>query len=313
MVPTSLDDPLDDPLDGVTTVPVVPFDEHDRLDLDVFGAHVDRLRASGVASFVVGGHTGEFHSLTAAEAAQVTATAATVLGPAAARQLLVGVGRDLPSACSAAAATAALGCRGVVVHQPPHPGVSPAGYRDYVTAVAASTDGDIVIYLTDASLISALPELLELERLVGVKWGIPQPELWRLARTQAASAGSRARFVCGLAERWAVDYCDEDAPGFTSGIANIHPALSLGYARNRTFSVDERAGVDLFESMRFRDHGRLAVGAVKALLELTVGTPARVRPPVVLPNPAELTELRTVLDMWGLAGHTADLAESEPQ
>lgn len=60
-------------------ISLTPFDEHDRLDVDAFRAHLRRMRDAGIGVYVGGGGSGEGYTLTPAETLTVLRTAAEEL------------------------------------------------------------------------------------------------------------------------------------------------------------------------------------------------------------------------------------------
>ncbi len=60
-------------------ISLTPFDEHDRLDVDAFRAHLARLREAGIGVYVGGGGSGEGYTLTADETRTVLRVAAEEL------------------------------------------------------------------------------------------------------------------------------------------------------------------------------------------------------------------------------------------
>jgi hypothetical protein len=131
---TSIDPKLRKALTGISGILVTPFDRQDNLAPSRLKPIVDRAVDAGVHILVANGNTGEFYSLTTAEAeAMVHAAAELVAGRV---PLLAGVGRSINDACTLARASRAAGASALMVHQPPDPFVSPRGVVTYVQRIA---------------------------------------------------------------------------------------------------------------------------------------------------------------------------------
>ncbi len=116
-----------------------PFAEDGTVDRDVHRALLRRLLDGGVRTLTPGGNTGEFYALTPAERRSVTELTLEEAGESA--TVLVGVGHDVPTAVATARHAAERGAAMVMVHQPAHPYISPAGWVDYHRAIAEAVPG----------------------------------------------------------------------------------------------------------------------------------------------------------------------------
>jgi 4-hydroxy-tetrahydrodipicolinate synthase len=79
-------------------------------------------------------------------------------------------------------------------------------------------------------------ELCGLDGVVGLKYAVDDIEAFRRI---ADRAGDRAAMVCGMAEDPCIDYMEAGAVGFSSGMANFAPRMSLTLLR--TFGAGDRA------------------------------------------------------------------------
>jgi len=260
----------------------------------------------GLHMFVVGGHTGEFHSMTPGERADLVSIGGGLAGAA---QVFAAVGNDVDSACHLVAHAARARCTGVLVHQPPHPVSDPRGYCSYVAAIACSSDLPMLLYITDPALASAAVDAVRsIETVVGVKWGIADVQL--LARTVQSAEASQVdvTWICGLAERWAPFYSALHPVGFTSGLANVNPRLSIRFARaiaqgDRTAMQEMWPSVARFESMRSRNGGQNSISIIKLALSVLGRCEPTVRPPLALPAEPDAASVKALLEEWNL---TAD-------
>lgn len=282
---------------SVVAVPVTPFDDGGGVDEAALRRHLGWLAAHGLDAICLNGNTGEFYSLTPAEQGRVTAAAAEIPPGV---LVLAGIGYDVETAIAAGRAAQAAGLPVVMVHQPVQPYLTAEGWVAYHAAIAASLpEVGIVTYLR--SLLvgpEAVRELAErCPNFVGVKYAVPDPV--RLAAMIEATPPARLAWVCGLAELWAPYFWAAGASGFTSGLVNVAPSLSLDllsclrageYAQAQALLRRIRP----FEAMRARHDGGLNVAVVKeAMAQLGLGS-RRVRPPgreLTAPEQAEVVAL----------------------
>ncbi|KAA6210895.1 dihydrodipicolinate synthase family protein [Streptomyces filamentosus] len=225
-------------LADVVAIPVTPFAEDGRVDFAAHRALLRRLLDGGVRTLTPNGNTGEFYALTPEERRAVTE--ATVAETAGRATVLVGVGHDVPTAVEAARHARETGAHMVMVHQPVHPYVSESGWVDYHRAIAeAVPELGVVPYVRNPLLAGArLAELgAACPNVVGVKYAVPDAA--RFAGFARDAGLDRFVWVAGLAEPYAPSYFSAGATGFTSGLVNVSPALSL----------------EMLQALRAGDHG----------------------------------------------------------
>ncbi|MFJ6516768.1 dihydrodipicolinate synthase family protein [Streptomyces filamentosus] len=225
-------------LADVVAIPVTPFAEDGRVDFAAHRALLRRLLDGGVRTLTPNGNTGEFYALTPEERRAVTE--ATVAETAGRATVLVGVGHDVPTAVEAARHARETGAHMVMVHQPVHPYVSESGWVDYHRAIAeAVPELGVVPYVRNPLLAGArLAELgAACPNVVGVKYAVPDAA--RFAGFARDAGLDRFMWVAGLAEPYAPSYFSAGATGFTSGLVNVSPALSL----------------EMLQALRAGDHG----------------------------------------------------------
>jgi len=114
----------------------------------------------------------------------------------------------------------------------------------------------------------------------------------------------RLAWLCGIAELWAPFFWVGGARGFTSGLVNVRPALSLRMlqalrAGDHGGALDVWALIKPFEELRARGNNANNVPAVKAALAELGLCGAAVRPPISELSAPELAEVRAILQEWG--------------
>ncbi|MET8770577.1 dihydrodipicolinate synthase family protein [Streptomyces sp. NPDC004658] len=245
-------------LADVVAIPVTPFAEDGSVDRGAHRALLRRLLDGGIRTLTPGGNTGEFYALTPEERRLVTELTVEEAGDRA--TLLVGVGHDLPTAIASARHARALGAQMVMVHQPVHPYVSAAGWVDYHRAIAeAVPELGVVPYLRNAQLPGArLAELADhCPNVIGVKYAVPDAA--RFAAFARDAGLDRFVWVAGLAEPYAPSYFSAGATGFTSGLVNVAPAVSLNMIEALR-SGDYPAAMKVWEQIRRFEELRAAHG-----------------------------------------------------
>lgn len=288
----------------VVAVPVTPFQADGTPDWGTYAALTRRLVDGGITVITPNGNTGEFYALTTAEARQAAETAAAACGGQA--ELLAGVGHDIATAAEAARHAQDQGIRMIMIHQPVHPYVSRAGWIDYHAAIAAAVpDLGVVLYVRNERITGADIAALagRAPNVVGVKYGL------RDAGTFAAVARDagidRFTWLAGAAELTAPSYWASGAHGFTSGLANVDPALPLamldalrGSDFGEAMKLWERAR--RFEELRAADASADNVSVVKEALAQLGRCRPDVRPPSRLLPTAVRQEIKQILTGWGL-------------
>ena len=289
-------------------VPVTPYLADGNPDWDTYAALTARLIDAGISVITPNGNTGEFYALSQAEARQALETAAKVAGAGGERgaEVLAGVGHDIATAIDAARHAQDHGARMIMIHQPVHPYVSAEGWIDYHAAIAnAVPDLGIVLYIRDERRTGHdIVQLVERSpNVVGVKYGVR--DVTRFAAVARDAGLDRLAWLAGAAELTAPAFWAVGARGFTSGLANVSPALALGMLEALREN-DFQAAMQSWESARRFEELRLAnasadnVSVVKEALAQLGLCRADVRPPSRL-LPADIkNQISGILASWGM-------------
>jgi 4-hydroxy-tetrahydrodipicolinate synthase len=288
----------------VVVVPVTPLHADGSPDWDTYAALTRRLIDGGITTITPNGNTGEFYALSNAEAKKALETAAKVSESKA--ELLAGVGHDIATAVESARHAQDHGARMIMIHQPVHPYVSKEGWIDYHAAIAGAVpDLGVVLYLRTERItgahIAALAD--RAPNVIGVKYGV------RDATTFAGVARDagidRFTWLAGAAELTAPAYYASGAHAFTSGLANVSPALALSMfdalkANDFGAAMKVWESVRRFEELRGADSSADNVSVVKEALSQLGLCRADVRPPS-RPLPADIKEeISGILTSWGM-------------
>jgi 4-hydroxy-tetrahydrodipicolinate synthase len=291
-------------LADVVAIPVTPFAEDGSVDQDAHRALLRRLLDGGIRTLTPNGNTGEFYALTPQERQLVTEMTLDEAGERA--TILVGVGHDVPTAIAAARHARERGARMVMVHQPVHPYVSQAGWVDYHRAIAESVpELGVVPYVRNAQLTGArLAELADAcPNVIGVKYAVPDAA--KFAAFARDAGLDRFVWVAGLAEPYAPSYFSAGATGFTSGLVNVAPAVSLNMIEALR-SGDYPAAMKVWEQIRRFEELRAANGSadnvtvVKEALAALGLCRRDVRPPSRQLPEEERAEVAAIASGWSI-------------
>lgn len=289
-------------LKGISGVPVTPFDGSDHIAPGPLKALVQRLAAAGIDNLVAAGNTGEFYALELQEVLSVYALVAQANEGHSA--LTAGVGRSLREAITLARAAEREGVDALMVHQPPDPFASPRGMVEYSHAVAEATKLPTILYVRrDVFSAEEFSALLDHPNIVAMKYAFP--DVVKLAERIQLARPMGKLLICGLAEPWAPAFQTVGAQGFTSGLVNVLPGLSVqvrdALRRNDYDAAREACErIAAFEALRAQQGNGWNVTVVKQAMRrmgMPVG-PARAPATAVLPAPFD-AQLDAVLRSWG--------------
>jgi 4-hydroxy-tetrahydrodipicolinate synthase len=266
------------PLSGISAVPVTPFAPDGGIDEAALRAVVRRIVDAGIDLVVTCGNTGEQASLTAEEANRVAA---------------------ITLEAARAAQAAELGAAGVMVHFPTDPYLSDDGLVRYYGELASATDGVVVPYVRARGLSPrVLDSLAERENVVALKYAVPDVLAFAAF---AARYGDAMLPICGLAEMWAPFFWLAGARGFTSGLANVFPQVSVAMLEALRAGEFARAMelwrmIEPFERLRARHADANNVPVVKEAMAMLGVIGATVRPPLAGLSETDRAELATIVE-----------------
>ncbi|MFA1623461.1 dihydrodipicolinate synthase family protein [Rhizobium mongolense] len=290
---------------GVSGVPVTAYDENGEVEPQITAMVYRRVAAAGIHNIVAAGNTGEFYALTPQEIRRVHEAA--VSGVENTAPVTAAIGRSLREAIGMAKDAAKIGASAVMSHQPVDPFAAPSAQIDYFCNLADASPLPLVAYVrADGFNVDDMVRLAGHGNISGIKFATP--DLMLLSRAIAASDPAGALFVCGLAESWALSFTAAGARGFTSGLVNVAPQLSLAVhdALSKGDFAAARAIINRlepFERMRTKFRNGANVTVVKEAVThsgLDVG-PVRV-PGLPLLDQTDREELFRLLQGWEAAG-----------
>ena len=290
-------------LAGVSGVPVTAYDSVGEVNPEVTREVYRRVADAGIHNLVAAGNTGEFYALTVDEIYKVQdAAVAGVNGKA---PVTAAIGRSQREALQMARRAKEIGASAVMSHQPVDPFAAPQSQIDYFRGLAEGSELPLVAYVrADGFSVDDMKRLADHPNIAGIKFATT--DLMLLSRAISASDANGALYVCGLAESWAPAFAAVGARGFTSGLVNVAPQLSLEVHKALSQGDFETARlvvekIELFERLRTKFRNGANVTVVKEALEiqgLQVG-PVRV-PGLPRLDEADRETLRQLIEGWNV-------------
>jgi 4-hydroxy-tetrahydrodipicolinate synthase len=139
--------------------------------------------------------------------------------------------------------------------------------------------------------------------VVGVKYAVPDPV--RFGTVAQDAGGARFVWIAGLAELSAPGYWALGATGFTSGLANVDPGLSVAMltalrANNYPAAREIWQRIRPFEQLRAAGESENNVSVVKEALAQLGLCGREVRPPCRVLDDTERAEVGRMLTEWGM-------------
>ena len=284
-------------LDTVQLVPPTPFSDDGRqVEFDQLSRFTEAMVSAGVSVLLPAAGTGEFHSLSADEiigcvqAVRQAAPQAVVIAP---------IGFGVGHAVAIGQRAAEVGADALLLMPPIHPYLSDAGFRDYIQAIASAVSLPLLAYKKGpVPSDQLLTEIGQGGRLIGIKYAVNEIDTFtRFAETNRGKLG----LYCGTAERFAPFFMLAGATGYTSGLGNIVPRLTLAmHAALRSGNYSEAMRllnvVRPIEDFRALAGDSFNISAIKAGLQIAGWNFGPVRPPQRRLNADETAQLRKLLE-----------------
>jgi 4-hydroxy-tetrahydrodipicolinate synthase len=149
---------------------------------------------------------------------------------------------------------------------------------------------------------AGLREIVAHPNVIAVKYAVPDLER-ASALMKLSGLAERTLWVCGLAETWVPAFAQLGMRGFTSGLANVEPALALALLaaveRGDTASIGALLELVVpFEILRNRNQACHNVAIIKSALAAAGYAEPDVRPPAAPLDAEAEAELAAVLAAW---------------
>ncbi len=252
----------------VLVVAITPRLPDGGLDLVGARANVRFLVDRGARFLMPMCGTGLVYDATLEEFEQVTTV---FLEAADGRALIVpGIGPGYGRSLEMARIATRLGVAGAMIMPIVGP-ASAAGTSEGLARIASAGDLPIILYQRrlDIMPVESVVALCRHEQVVGLKYAVDDLETFKRI---VDGAGEDAAMICGMAEDPCLDYLREGAVGFSSGMANFVPRMSLAilaaYRRGDMTEAERlRQMMVPFEDLRGENAGRYSGSALHAAME----------------------------------------------
>ena len=289
--------------DGILFFPVTPFTADGTIDHELLAAHVATGVEAGAGGVFPACGTGEFHALSASEAAAVTRTA--VIAVAGRVPVIAGAGGPVGHAIEVAKAAADAGADGLLVLPPYLVGGTQAGLTAYVEQIVEAASLPVIIYHRGSAQYSVetVRRLVANPKVVGFKDGTGDIGTMQLiVRAVAEEGRSDFAFFNGLltAELTQGAYRGIGVPLYSSAAFAMAPDIANAYYRAYA-EGDEARRLALLDGfyrplVELRDETPgFGVSLIKAGLRLSGLAVGSVRAPLVDPTPAQEARLAEIL------------------
>lgn len=252
---------------NVLVVAITPRTEDRQVDVEGIDKNVKYLTTHGVDFIMPQCGTGLVYDSTLEEFETVVGAFMDAAGKDAV--VVPGIGPGYGRALEMGQIAKSLGVAGVMIM----PIVGPAsdrGVYNGLKSICESVGLPVVLYQRrlDIMPVDSITKLCALDEVVGLKYSVDDVDAFDQILDRA---GDKAAMVCGMAEDPCIDYMNHGAVGFSSGMANFVPQLSLRLRREfQTGNKKEAQRLrDLmlpFEDFRGEDRGRYSGSALHAAM-----------------------------------------------
>jgi 5-dehydro-4-deoxyglucarate dehydratase len=289
---------------GLLSFPLTDFDAQGDFDAAGYARRLEWLAPYGATALFAAGGTGEFFSLTGDEYPRIIKTAVdTCRGKV---PIIAGAGGPTRFAIQCARQAEITGAHGVLLLPHYLTEAGQEGLAAHVEAVCHSVRFGVIVYNRGVSKL--LPETLakladRCPNLIGFKDGIGDIELMMSIYQKM---GDRFAYLGGLptAEVYAAAYKALGTPVYSSAVFNFIPKTAMQFyeaVRTDDHATQHRLLKEFFMPyLDIRNKGAgYAVSIVKAGATIVGRGAGPVRPPLTDLKPAEVEELRVLIEKLG--------------
>ncbi len=282
----------------VLVVAITPRRPDGSVDLDGVHGNVTHLIDGGARFLMPMCGTGLVYDATLEEFEAVTGA---FVDAAAGRALVVpGIGPGYGRALEMAAIARGLGVAGAMIMPIVGP-ASPAGVSEGLGRIAERAGFPVVLYQRrlDIMPVERIVDLCHRDDVAGLKYAVDDVQTFRRI---VDGAGAACAMVCGMAEDPSVEYLRAGAVGFSSGMANFVPRLSLNllaaYGRGDVEEAERlRRMMVPFEDLRGESGARYSGSALHAAMDYTGLAGGPVIPFAEDVEAADLPRLHELMDL----------------
>jgi 5-dehydro-4-deoxyglucarate dehydratase len=289
---------------GLLSFPLTDFDANGDFNARAYAERLEWLAPYGATALFAAGGTGEFFSLTGEEYPGIIQTAVdTCRGKV---PIIAGAGGPTRFAIQCAQAAEKAGAHGILLLPHYLTEACQEGLIAHVEAVCKSVKFGVIVY--NRNVCKLTPESLAIladrcPNLIGFKDGVGDIELMSSIHMKM---GERFAYLGGLptAEVYAAAYKALGTPVYSSAVFNFIPRTAMDFyeaVRTDDMATQHKLLKQFFMpylQIRNRAQG-YAVSIVKAGATLVGHTAGPVRAPLTELKPAEMEQLKALIDALG--------------
>lgn len=289
---------------GLLSFPLTDFDANGDFNAKAYADRLEWLAPYGATALFAAGGTGEFFSLTADEYPGIIQTAVnTCRGKV---PIIAGAGGPTRFAIQCAQAAEKAGAHGVLLLPHYLTEAGQEGLIAHVEAVCKSVKFGVIVYNRNVCKLTPASLAILAERcpnLIGFKDGVGDIEAMSAIYMRM---GERFAYLGGLptAEVYAAAYKALGTPVYSSAVFNFIPKTAMQFyeaVRTDDMATQHRLLKQFFMPyLDIRNRGQgYAVSIVKAGATLVGHTAGPVRAPLTDLQPAEMEQLKALIDSLG--------------
>jgi 5-dehydro-4-deoxyglucarate dehydratase len=288
-------------LRGVIGFPITPFNADLSLNIPGLRKNIQRLMQYPLAALVAAGGTGEFYSLTPAEYLEVVRVIVEEVNSRI--PVIAGTGFNRMLATEFARQAQGVGANAILALPPYYPNADDEGLADYYAAIGEATPLPLIIYSRDW----VNPGAEWIERLAArvptlAAWKDGQGDIRRYHQI-IARLGDRLHWLGGIGDDCVPGYYSIGIRVFTSSIATVTPKIPL--LLDAAASAGDQKELDRLMreyviplyALRARRKG-YEVTVMKQMMDFAGLAGGPVRPPLPKLRPAEIEEVRAMVERW---------------
>jgi 5-dehydro-4-deoxyglucarate dehydratase len=288
-------------LRGVIGFPITPFNADLSLNVAGLRKNIQRLMRYPLAALVAAGGTGEFYSLSPAEYLEVVRVIVEEVNSRI--PVIAGTGFNRALATEFARQAQGVGANAILALPPYYPNADDEGLADYYAAIGEATPLPLIIYSRDW----VNPGSEWIERLAArvptlAAWKDGQGDIRRYHQI-IARLGDRLHWIGGIGDDCVPGYYSIGIRVFTSSIATVTPKIPL--LLDAAASAGDQKELDRLMreyvlplyALRARRKG-YEVTVMKQMMDFAGLAGGPVRPPLPKLRPAEIEEVRAMVERW---------------
>jgi 5-dehydro-4-deoxyglucarate dehydratase len=286
--------------DGLLSFPITDFDEKGAFNAETYTERLEWFVSHDVSSIFVAGGTGEFFSLSADEYEKIVQISVKTVAERV--PVISSVGRSIPEAIAFAKMAKKAGINALLLFPPYLTECPQDGVFEYAKTIIQNTSLPVIYYNRGNGILSTeyIKKLADAcPNLIGLKDGTGNMQD---LNDTIKTVGNRLSYIGGVptAEIIAEAYLSIGVNTYSSAAFNFVPELANTFYKalraGDTAKVTEITQKFYIPLVRLRSKKNgYAVSLIKAGAKIIGRSAGDVRPPLTMPNEAEVAELTRII------------------